>query len=120
MRLSAWACTQKTAGRPRVWPIEDAPAHLSRLLTSFVLGYHGCDQNIGEQALAGNLDLIQSDRDVVPARASAKAAQPSRRIRGDERQANPEQRGRASRLAGRSLELVASAMVIAISCCPGR
>jgi hypothetical protein len=36
---------------------------LSRLLTSFVLGFHGCDQNIGEQALAGNLDLIQSDRD---------------------------------------------------------
>jgi hypothetical protein len=36
---------------------------LSRLLTSFVLGFHGCAQNIGEQALAGNLDLIQSDRD---------------------------------------------------------
>jgi hypothetical protein len=36
---------------------------LSRLLTSFVLGFHGCDRNIGEQALAGNLDLIQSDSD---------------------------------------------------------
>ena len=36
---------------------------MSRLLTSFVLGFHGCDQNIGEQALVGNLDFIQSDRD---------------------------------------------------------
>jgi len=36
---------------------------LSRLRTSFVLGFHGCDRKIGEQALAGKLDLIQSDRD---------------------------------------------------------
>jgi hypothetical protein len=36
---------------------------LSRLHTSFVLGFHGCDRNIGEQTLAGKLDLIQSDRD---------------------------------------------------------
>jgi hypothetical protein len=36
---------------------------LTRLHTSFVLGFHGCDQNVGEQALAGKLDLIRSDRD---------------------------------------------------------
>ena len=36
---------------------------MSRLHTSFVLGYHGCDRAVGEQALAGSIDLIQSDRD---------------------------------------------------------
>lgn len=36
---------------------------MSRLHTSFVLGYHGCDRAIGEQALAGSIELIQSDRD---------------------------------------------------------
>ena len=36
---------------------------MNRLHTSFVLGFHGCDQKVGEQALAGKLDLIQSDRD---------------------------------------------------------
>jgi hypothetical protein len=36
---------------------------VSRLHTSFVLGYHGCDRTIGEQALAGSLELIQSDQD---------------------------------------------------------
>jgi hypothetical protein len=36
---------------------------LTRLHTSFVLGFHGCDREIGEKALAGELNLIQSDRD---------------------------------------------------------
>jgi hypothetical protein len=35
---------------------------LSRL-TSFVLGYHGCDRAIGEQALSGDLGILQSTRD---------------------------------------------------------
>jgi hypothetical protein len=35
---------------------------LSRLHTSFVLGYHGCDEEVGKKALFGDLDLIQSDR----------------------------------------------------------
>jgi hypothetical protein len=35
---------------------------LTRLHTSFVLGFHGCDRPVGE-ALTGKLDLIQSDRD---------------------------------------------------------
>lgn len=36
---------------------------MTRLHTSFVLGFHGCDRKVGEKALAGNIDLIQSDRD---------------------------------------------------------
>jgi hypothetical protein len=36
---------------------------VSRLNTSFVLGYHGCDKAIGLKAVAGELDLIQSERD---------------------------------------------------------
>jgi hypothetical protein len=36
---------------------------VSRLHTSFVLGFHGCDRSVGEQALTGSLDLIRSDRD---------------------------------------------------------
>lgn len=35
---------------------------MSRLSTSFVLGYHGCDEEVGKKALAGKTDLIQSDR----------------------------------------------------------
>lgn len=30
--------------------------------TSFVLGYHGCERAIGEQALNGEIDLLQSTR----------------------------------------------------------
>jgi hypothetical protein len=36
---------------------------LSRLATAFVLGYHGCERAVGEQALGGDLTLIQSDRE---------------------------------------------------------
>jgi len=36
---------------------------VSRLATSFVLGYHGCEQNIAEQAILGDIDILQSDRD---------------------------------------------------------
>ena len=36
---------------------------MSRLATSFVLGYHGCDKDVGLKAIAGDLDLIESDRD---------------------------------------------------------
>lgn len=36
---------------------------MSRLHTSFVLGYHGCDRAVGEKALGGSIELIQSDRD---------------------------------------------------------
>lgn len=36
---------------------------MSRLATSFVLGYHGCDRAIGKRAIDGDLDLIQSRRD---------------------------------------------------------
>ena len=36
---------------------------MSRLHTSFVLGFHGCDKTVGEQVLAGSLALIQSERD---------------------------------------------------------
>jgi len=36
---------------------------LSRLATSFVLGYHGCDRAIADQAVNGNAALLQSDRD---------------------------------------------------------
>ncbi len=34
---------------------------MSRLHTSFVLGYHGCDKTTAERAVAGEIDLIQSD-----------------------------------------------------------
>ncbi len=33
---------------------------MSRLTTSFVLGYHGCDRKIGEKALRGKLNLLIS------------------------------------------------------------
>ena len=36
---------------------------MTRLHTSFVLGFHGCDRSIGARAIAGELDLIQSDED---------------------------------------------------------
>jgi hypothetical protein len=36
---------------------------LSRQATSFVLGYHGCERDVGLQALAGRTQILQSDRD---------------------------------------------------------
>jgi hypothetical protein len=36
---------------------------VSRLSTSFILGYHGCDRSVGERVLSGDLDLIQSDKE---------------------------------------------------------
>lgn len=36
---------------------------MSRLATSFVLGYHGCDRATAAKAVNGDIDLIQSDRD---------------------------------------------------------
>ncbi|KQP06094.1 hypothetical protein ASF28_17935 [Methylobacterium sp. Leaf99] len=36
---------------------------MSRLATSFVLGYHGCDEAIGLEAIRGDTALIQSDKD---------------------------------------------------------
>ena len=36
---------------------------MSRLATSFVLGYHGCDEDIGREAIRGDTALIQSDKD---------------------------------------------------------
>lgn len=35
---------------------------MSRLITSFVLGYHGCDLDVAERAIAGEYDLITSDK----------------------------------------------------------
>jgi len=35
---------------------------LSRLATSFVLGYHGCDKDVGLHAINGDSALIQSDK----------------------------------------------------------
>jgi len=35
---------------------------LSRLTTAFVLGYPGCDARIAEQAVAGEIDILQSER----------------------------------------------------------
>lgn len=35
---------------------------MSRLATSFVLGYHGCEESIAERAVAGNIDILQSER----------------------------------------------------------
>ena len=35
---------------------------MSRLATSFVLGYHGCDETVGLQAIRGETSLIQSDK----------------------------------------------------------
>jgi hypothetical protein len=36
---------------------------LSRLATSFVLGYHGCDLSIADRAVGGEIDILQSKRD---------------------------------------------------------
>jgi hypothetical protein len=36
---------------------------LSRLATSFVLGYHGCDQSVADKAVRGDVGILQSDRD---------------------------------------------------------
>lgn len=36
---------------------------MSRLATSFVLGYHGCDEAIGLKAIRGDTSLIQSDKE---------------------------------------------------------
>jgi hypothetical protein len=36
---------------------------LSRLATSFVLGYHGCEMSVGLRAVSGEIDLLQSNRD---------------------------------------------------------
>ncbi|MDO9473073.1 MAG: hypothetical protein Q7J28_08450 [Caulobacter sp.] len=36
---------------------------MSRLATSFVLGYHGCERGIANRAVAGEIDLLQSNKD---------------------------------------------------------
>lgn len=36
---------------------------MSRLATSFVLGYHGCDAQLGRRAVAGDVELVPSDQD---------------------------------------------------------
>jgi len=36
---------------------------LSRLATSFVLGYHGCDRATADKAISGDIDILQSERD---------------------------------------------------------
>lgn len=35
---------------------------MSRLATSFVLGYHGCDATIADKAVRGEIDLLHSDK----------------------------------------------------------
>ena len=36
---------------------------MTRLATSFVLGYHGCSKEVAYQAVEGNIGLLQSERD---------------------------------------------------------
>lgn len=36
---------------------------MSRLATSFVLGYHGCDKAVGEELIKGRTGLLPSDKD---------------------------------------------------------
>ena len=36
---------------------------MTRLATSFVLGYHGCDKNVAQQAVLSGADIIHSDKD---------------------------------------------------------
>jgi hypothetical protein len=36
---------------------------LSRLATSFVLGYHGCEYGVATKAIAGETSILQSKRD---------------------------------------------------------
>ncbi len=35
---------------------------MSRLQTSFVLGYHGCDRDVADAVIAGETDLLHSER----------------------------------------------------------
>ena len=35
---------------------------MSRLATSFVLGYHGCEPSVADRAVAGEIDLLKSER----------------------------------------------------------
>lgn len=35
---------------------------MTRLATSFVLGYHGCDADIAERAVSGEIDLLWSEK----------------------------------------------------------
>ncbi|HMN73165.1 MAG TPA: hypothetical protein PKA55_14975 [Rhodoblastus sp.] len=35
---------------------------MSRLSTTFVLGYHGCDADTADHAIAGAIDLVESDQ----------------------------------------------------------
>lgn len=35
---------------------------MSRLATSFVLGYHGCDHEIAERAIHGDIDILHSNQ----------------------------------------------------------
>lgn len=36
---------------------------MSRLATSFILGYHGCDQATADKAIVGDIDILASERD---------------------------------------------------------
>lgn len=36
---------------------------MSRLATSFVLGYHGCERSVAARAVGGEINLLQSSRD---------------------------------------------------------
>ena len=36
---------------------------MSRLATSFVLGYHGCDRHVAEKAVMDGAEILQSDKD---------------------------------------------------------
>ena len=36
---------------------------MSRLATSFVLGYHGCDADIARRAVLEGVNIIKSDKD---------------------------------------------------------
>lgn len=71
-----------------------APAQVSRLDTAFALGLHGCDRTVGEQALAGDLDLSHSGQEHDwlgprvyfwqgdPVRAMQWATAPAKRVAG--------------------------------------
>lgn len=36
---------------------------MSRLATSFVLGYHGCDMSVAAKAVSGDINILQSEKD---------------------------------------------------------
>jgi hypothetical protein len=36
---------------------------VSRLATSFVLGYHGCDEAVAKHAIRGGVDILHNDQD---------------------------------------------------------